>query len=148
MRDVQAADLNAVHSIELESFSKPWSIEDFEAELDNERSIFRLLEKDDKICGYFIVYTVLDESELANIAVSPEVRGQGYGKLLLKGAIDSAITANDMILEVENEPAILLYESFGFEKVGNIKNYYGSGKDAYIMKLNIKNEVRDVEEQC
>ena len=150
MRDVQAADLDAILSIEQESFGRPWSREDFEAELRSERSIFKLLEEGGEICGYFVVYTVLDEAELADIAVSPAHRGKGFGKLLLREAISTAVNATVMFLEVaeDNASAIFLYESFGFEKVGNIKDYYGSGKHAYIMKLNIKNEVRDVEKQC
>lgn len=150
IRDVLAADLEEILRIEQESFDKPWTREAFEAELSRKRSIFKLLELDGEICGYFVVYTVLDESELADIAVSPAYRGKGCGRLLLKEAVKSAAEAEVMFLEVatENTAAVFLYESFGFEKVGKIKDYYGSGKNAYIMKLNITSEVRDVEKQC
>lgn len=149
IRDVVADDISSVLKIEKESFSRPWSKEDFEIELTRKRSCFRLLEIEGEICGYFVVYTVLDESELADIAVSPCHRGKGYGRLLLADAIKSAGKATVMFLEVavENNSAISLYETVGFEKVGNIKDYYGQGNDAYIMKLNINDEVKDVEKQ-
>jgi ribosomal-protein-alanine N-acetyltransferase len=134
---VLADDIDSVTEIEKESFLKPWSKADFEAEISNKRSIFRLLETDGEIAGYFVVYTVLDESELANIAVSSKFRGKGYGRLLLDDAVKSAENAEVMFLEVavDNLPALKLYESFSFEKVGYIKDYYGKDRDAYIMKL-------------
>ncbi|MCD8569332.1 MAG: ribosomal protein S18-alanine N-acetyltransferase [Geovibrio sp.] len=149
IRDVLADDLESVTEIEKASFKKPWTREDFEAEIDRHRSIFKLLEDEGEICGYFVVYTVLDESELANIAVSPKHRGKGCGRPLLAEAIKAAEKASVMFLEVavDNFSAVGLYESFGFEKVGYIKDYYGQGSDAYIMKLSIIDEVRDVEKQ-
>ncbi|QAR33258.1 ribosomal-protein-alanine N-acetyltransferase [Geovibrio thiophilus] len=149
IRDVLADDLESVTEIERASFKKPWSKTDFETEIERERSIFKLLEEDGAVCGYFVVYTVLDESELADIAVSPKHRGKGYGRLLLAEAVRSADKASVMFLEVavDNFSAVGLYESFGFEKVGYIKDYYGQDNDAYIMKLNINGEVRNVEKQ-
>jgi len=149
IRDVLADDLDSVTEIERESFKKPWSKADFETEITRKRSVFKLLEEEGEICGYFVIYTVLDESELADIAVSPKHRGKGYGKLLLAEAVRSARRASVMFLEaaVDNTSAVGLYESFGFEKVGYIKDYYGQGCDAYIMKLDINNEVRNVEKQ-
>ncbi len=144
-----ADDLESVTEIEKASFKKPWTREDFEAEIGRNRSIFKLMELDGEICGYFVVYTVLDESELANIAVSPKHRGKGCGRLLLAEAVKAADKASMMFLEVavDNFSAVGLYESFGFEKVGYIKDYYGNGSDAYIMKLSIIDEVRYVEKQ-
>jgi ribosomal-protein-alanine N-acetyltransferase len=142
---VLADDISAIAAIERACFPKPWSHDDFEAELRRQRSIFRLLEVHGEIAGYYVVYAVLDESELANIAVSPFMRGCGYGRELLKHAVKSASAAKVMFLEVgvDNEAALRLYREAGFEEVGYIKDYYGKGSDAYIMKLNICDEVRD-----
>ena len=38
----------------------------------------------------------------------------------------------------KNEPAIKLYENFGFKNLGIRKNYYKGQFDAYIMKLMIE----------
>ncbi|WP_022849978.1 ribosomal protein S18-alanine N-acetyltransferase [Limisalsivibrio acetivorans] len=147
IRDAACRDLEQVCDIEKASFPKPWSRESFLAEIERERGIFKVLEIEGRVAGYFVIWTVLDEAELANIAVSPEHRGRGLGKLLLANAVASAKDAKEVFLEVavENRPAILLYESYGFKKVGLIRSYYGQGKDANIMKFSIEEEVNDVE---
>ena len=55
--------------------------------------------------------------------VAPETQGQGVGKALLRALIDRARTCEgleriNLAVVTDNEPAIRLYRSLGFEKYG------------------------------
>jgi len=47
--------------------------------------------------------------------------------------------ASAMMLEVEleNQPAIKLYESLGYMKISVRMDYYGPGKDAHVMRKDL-----------
>lgn len=76
------------------------------------------------------------EYEIHTIGVDPEHRGRGIGRRLLDELL--AFAGDDVIfLEVrtDNEPAIALYRSVGFQTVGVRRRYYrASGADAYTMR--------------
>lgn len=86
---------------------------------------------------------VLDEIEILTILTHPNFRGQGKAKALLEHLISYAKENNvrQIFLEVniENQPAISLYEKMGFTKTGVRKNYYkmkdGLFKDALLYRL-------------
>lgn len=77
----------------------------------------------DKVVGYMDATHCFDENELFDLFVLEEYRRMGYGKKLLAKALKMN-EPNVMILliEVDNGPAIRLYESMGFEKVQNRNN--------------------------
>ncbi|ASX02147.1 ribosomal protein S18-alanine N-acetyltransferase [Mycobacterium intracellulare] len=76
------------------------------------------------------------EHEVHTIGVDPAYQGQGIGRRLL----DELLTFADggvVYLEVrtDNEAAIGLYRSVGFEQIGLRRRYYRvSGADAYTMR--------------
>jgi len=76
------------------------------------------------------------EYEVHTIGVDPAYQGRGIGRKLLDellGFADSGV----VYLEVrtDNEPAIALYRSVGFEQIGLRRRYYRvSGADAYTMR--------------
>lgn len=76
------------------------------------------------------------EYEIHTIGVDPEFQGRGVGRAMLDRLL--AIAGTDTVyLEVrtDNVPAIALYESVGFVKMGVRKRYYRiSGADAYTMR--------------
>lgn len=76
------------------------------------------------------------EYEVHTIGVDPEFQGRGIGRELMIRLLDIA-AGGAVFLEVrtDNEPALRLYESLGFAKVGLRKRYYRvSGADAYTMR--------------
>ncbi|MUL77235.1 ribosomal protein S18-alanine N-acetyltransferase [Mycolicibacterium sp. CBMA 226] len=76
------------------------------------------------------------EYEIHTIGVDPAYQGQGIGRELLEALLGIA-DGGTVFLEVrtDNEPAIGLYESTGFVKMGVRKRYYRiSGADAYTMR--------------
>ena len=50
--------------------------------------------------------------------------------------------ARDLTLEVgvENGAAVALYESLGFRHERHVRDYYGPGKDAWKMRLNLQRQ--------
>ena len=76
------------------------------------------------------------EYEVHTIGVDPALQGQGIGRRLLDELLNFA-DGGVVYLEVrtDNEAAIALYRSMGFEQVGLRKRYYRvSGADAYTMR--------------
>ncbi|RSX56099.1 ribosomal-protein-alanine N-acetyltransferase RimI [Bifidobacterium dolichotidis] len=99
-----------------------------------------------QLCGYAGFWYDGDDAEIMTIGVAKQFQQQGRGARLLQALIDAAREqgANRMLLEVrtDNEPALALYEHFGFERLGLRKRYYmPEGKDAYTMVLELKPRV-------
>jgi ribosomal protein S18 acetylase RimI-like enzyme len=71
-------------------------------------------------------------SRLAAMGIAKELRGKGAGSWLMKKLVDEACERGDkeMVLEVieQNEPAIRLYQSYGFESVRRLVGYTCRGK--------------------
>lgn len=78
------------------------------------------------------------ESEVHTMAVEPDMQGAGVGRRLLAALLDEADAhGGPVFLDVrtDNEPAIGLYRSVGFERIGVRPRYYQpSGADAYVMR--------------
>lgn len=124
-----AEHITQIAQLEKECFSEPWSENALEEELANENSHF-LVAVSDKVMGYIGVQEICGEAYITNVAVFGEYRKSGVGRALLKSACYGAKSRNCEFITLEvresNEPAIALYESEGFEKVGVRKNFYSS----------------------
>lgn len=87
-------------------------------------------ERDGVLLGYALVLLRSGTSlaRLYSIAVSPEARGQGVGKILLQAAANAAIDGGAMLMRLEvrpdNEPAIRLYREAGYREFGRYLDYY------------------------
>ncbi|ADQ03880.1 ribosomal-protein-alanine acetyltransferase [Caldicellulosiruptor owensensis OL] len=140
IRRMTEKDIDMVHEIEILSFSVPWSKESFIDEIKNKNAIYYVYEEDSKVWGFAGMHHIVDEGHITNIAVHPQKRGQGIGRLLLSALISYA-KENGLVgltLEVrsKNYVAISLYKSLGFIQEGIRKNYYSDPPDdAIIMWL-------------
>ena len=136
---MKAEDLEHVWEIEKLSFSLPWSIESLRLEVkENQCAKYYVIKLDDRLVAYAGMWIVLDEAHITNIAVHPDYRGKGFGRMILKTLIGVAkgIGMERMTLEVRvsNTPAINLYTKYGFFAVGKRPNYYVKPvEDALIM---------------
>ena len=130
-------DLSALLEVEQASFSQPWTETAFRNEFKNPYSRLWVLEEGALVIGYICAWFVYDEGQIVNVAVLPEYRRRGTGKLLVQHVLQEAITQGVRSLSLEvrksNVVALDLYESFGFEKVAVRKLYYENGEDALLM---------------
>ena len=141
LRDAARADIQSVVRIERASFSDPWSAMSFAALIGHEHARFVVAEegRTGEVVGYTVSWHVVDEAELANIAVASDARRRGVGALLLDAALEDARAAGCAVLYLEvrasNEAALRLYESRGFEQIGRRRAYYRAPvEDALVMR--------------
>lgn len=127
IRRLHQEDLPRVMAIEKAAYEFPWTENIMK---DNWRSGYLnwAIEVDQQLIAYAWVSCKSDEAELLNITVTPELQARGYGRQLLT-AILSELDQKGMsmlFLEVResNAKAIKLYESLGFNQVGERRNYY------------------------
>ena len=135
-----AADVDAVHEIEVASFRTPWSKESFLHDVEeNQCARYLVVREDGRAIAYAGVWFILDEGHITNIAVHPDRRGMGYGEMVTRAMIQLAADSgmNWMTLEVRrsNAAAQALYHKLGFIDVGYRKRYYENSEDALIMAL-------------
>jgi [ribosomal protein S18]-alanine N-acetyltransferase len=132
-------DLEAVHRIELASFSSPWPPNAYQSELSQNRLASYLVARvDGEIVAYGGMWLMVDEAHITTFAVHPAWRRQRIGERLLLAFLDLAIArhAREATLEVRlsNIAARRLYEKYGFRPVGLRPRYYSdNGEDALIM---------------
>jgi ribosomal-protein-alanine N-acetyltransferase len=133
-------DIDTVLAIEEAAFTNPWSRDMYLAELQNTGVSFLFLARDHagEAIGFCSFWRVLDELHINNLAVVPERRRAGVGAALLSRVIaeGAALGARRATLEVRrsNEPALRLYERFGFTLAGVRQAYYSQPvEDALVL---------------
>ena len=138
-RKMTAADVDAVAALEAATFTAPWKPDTFQSLLDRSGAELWVLDDPDAgVVAYAVVWCILDQGELANIAVAESHRGKGLGRYLLGKVLDVArergVQSLYLEVRVSNEGAIELYRSFAFTQVGVRKKYYDKPvEDALIM---------------
>ncbi len=141
VRLMKSADVPSVAEIEREAFTTPWKAETFEGLIGRDGMELLVMEDPDgTVVGYAVLWCILDQGELANIAVRPEDRGRGLGAQLLREVLSACRErgVQSLYLEVRasNEAAIKLYGQFGFQDVGRRRDYYRNPtEDARIMEV-------------
>lgn len=117
-----------VAAIEQVCFSTPWSEQSIREELQNGQALVLTLSVCKEVVGYIGVHIVLDEAYVTNLAVLPAFRRKGYGRRLLKAAMDACKQRDCAFLSLEvrvsNEAAKALYASCGFSERGRRKAFY------------------------
>lgn len=114
-----------------------WSMDSLRSQLEKADSRCTVAVENDTVVGFLAFEQVLDEGSIVEVAVHPSCRRQGIAKALIDRAIGSADGLNLIFLEVRqsNLPAISLYTSLGFDKLGERKDYYDDPKEnAIIMR--------------
>lgn len=123
----QIADLEKI------CFNDPWSENSIASELGNRLSHWLVALDGEKVVGYVGSQTVLEETDMMNIAVHPAYRKQGIATELIEALIQvlKERGSHSLMLEVResNNPAKELYLKMGFELVGIRKNYYRNPKE-------------------
>lgn len=144
IRAAEQADLLSVFRIEKQCFTQPWPFASFERFL-GEPGFLVAADEDDAVLG-FVVADVTpnygrDLGHIKDIAVHPEMQGEGVGSRLLTRALETlaAEGAETVKLEVResNERAQALYRRFGFRAMRAVPGYYGDGEAAVVMTMDL-----------
>lgn len=140
VRAIKPEDIAQIAQIETLCFAMPWSEESIRKDV-MENAVARWLVVDDgagRVLAYAAMWFVLDEAHVCNVAVHPENRGRGLGKLvfgaLVKLAEENSMSLMELEVRRSNLVAQNLYHSFRFIDVGYRKRYYEDNKeDALLM---------------
>lgn len=136
------ADAPRCHELERVLFpdESPWPVSAFVDEINTSHNHYFAAREDGVLLGYAGVSLLAGthpNAEVHNIGVDPAAQGRGIGRLLLTALLELAdANGGPTFLDVRfgNDPAIGLYESSGFVKIGLRKKYYmPSGADAVVM---------------
>ena len=118
----------------------PWPAVAFQRELAATHNHYVAARTGDLLVGYAGIARLGRKSpfeyEVHTIGVDPAYQGRGIGRRMLAELLKFA-DGGVVYLEVrtDNEAAIALYRSMGFEQVGLRRRYYRvSGADAYTMR--------------
>jgi len=135
-------DLPALAALERRCFSMPWGEREFRLGLVG--GVFKVfgLHGPQGLAAYISFHHILDEMEVLNIAVHPDLRRRGLGARLLGLALGicAGLGVRTAHLEVRtgNAPARALYARFGFVQTGLRRGYYtDTGEDAVLMALDL-----------
>lgn len=121
IRSMTHADIPQVHELDQLCFEQPWQLN-----LDSMKNCYfksaysSLLFKDQQLLAYQISTQFLDQVHLARLAVHPQARRLGLGRLLVNNLFlevgqdaSSTITVNT---QIENLPSLNLYQKLGFAR--------------------------------
>ena len=136
IRRLTYADLPQVIAIERRAFPAPWSLAMFVLELSKPAGICLAATEGKTLVGYMICSRYDTVWHVMNVAVDPDLQGEGLGSEMLERLLVEGDPAARYTLEVRrsNGPAIRLYERFGFRAAGIRRRYYqDNGEDAVIM---------------
>lgn len=139
VRAATTSDVAAVTALEQRCFADPWPRSAFAVLPANPNAFFGVATVAGALAGYVVGWHVMNEAELANLAVEPAVRRSGVGGRLLDAMLDDAgrraIDAIFLEVRESNEAARRLYASRGFAEVGRRKRYYHRpDEDALILR--------------
>lgn len=135
---IGADSVEKLMAIEQRCFSNPWTADHFiSAAGSSFVEIFGYC-LGETINGYIVLYRIKKVMIVANLAVSPEERRKGIGRILLEFGIECGRRhrCNFAVLDVRksNQPAIDLYRTLGFNVLGSNRNYYSNPtEDSFIM---------------
>lgn len=134
-------ETTAVQVAELESicFDDSWSLRSIASELENPLSLWLVWMENGRVLGYVGSQTVMDETDMMNVAVHPDARRKGIAESLILALADALKRKQSKSLTLEvratNAAAIGLYNKLGFTEIGRRKNYYRNPReDALILR--------------
>ncbi len=138
-KEMEECHVRQVAQLEAQCFADPWSEDSIRRELTNPLSLWVVALRDKQVVGYAGSQSVLGESDMMNIAVSYDYRGQGIATALVRELVEKLRQKGNYQLTLEvrasNTPAKNLYEKLGFYQVGCRPNYYHNPKeDALILR--------------
>jgi ribosomal-protein-alanine N-acetyltransferase len=153
LRSMSAADLEQVLEIEQRNFSEPWTRRAFLAEIETKPISQPLVAVyNDQIIGYVVPWFIVDEVQIADIAVHKDFRRRGLARRMVAQVCELAQRRGCRIAHLEvsstNAAGRKLYESTGFYVTGVRRDYYGIAENALLMSKNLIAEENQPQEKA
>ena len=143
-RQANSFDLPVFVSLDKDLFPySPWSASQYKEEFSSPTRHFVVAVNElQSIIGYAGVFAPGGaEADVLTVGVIPSYRGKGIARHLMALITDWAkqqgSTAMMLEVKVDNLEAIGLYESLGYLRLNTRKDYFGSGLDALVMRLEL-----------
>ncbi|MCL2107282.1 MAG: ribosomal protein S18-alanine N-acetyltransferase [Oscillospiraceae bacterium] len=141
---MSAEHLDAAAELERRCFSHPWSRGAIAEGMAHAGARYLAALWGERLAGYLGICQVLDQADIANVAVDPAFRRKGVANALLARAETQAILRGcaEIRLEVResNAAARGLYAARGYQEAGARPGYYEDpGEDALLLTLMINN---------
>lgn len=138
VQGISEKDIKEVAALEKAVFPDPWSETSLQDTLRQSHALILGAWTEEKLAGYVILYYVLDEGEIARIAVDKSMRRRGAATALLKVLVDICTEKGivKLMLDVRksNDPAIRFYKRYGFSEDGVRRSFYvNPTEDAILM---------------
>jgi ribosomal-protein-alanine N-acetyltransferase len=157
IRPIKSIDLDALLEIEKVSFPEPWELEDFKSTLNDNKNVGLLVETHGRLFGYLIYRLEQGQFNIISMAVAPDVRRKGIGRLMFEQVVlklnplkrtQICATASERSLDTH-----LFFKALGFKGVEVLRDFYGRGHDGYDFVHNIGtpykyNENKRLDEAC
>jgi ribosomal-protein-alanine N-acetyltransferase len=145
IRELTPRDLDAVTAIDLACFPPgvAFDKELFAECLDRADCVSLGIEQDGALAAFAVISRSGPRSlQIITIDVLPVFRRQGLADALM-AEVEAAARGNGIkriVLQaaVSNDPAIALYKKWGFSIKAVLPNYYGKGKDAFLMDKELR----------
>ncbi len=145
---VQPDDWPLLVELENASHVTPWRPEHFRQSLASHHHVIGLWQRvggsfSSVLLGHAVVTTVAGESEILLFVIAKAWQGKGLGRTFLHALLEALTGVVDQVfLEVRasNIPAIALYDSLGFNQIGERKGYYETPwgrEDAIVLALDV-----------
>ena len=140
LRAARVADLEAIHAIEVASFSDPWSRSSLrDTILGGTAAVVVAADAMGSVVGFGVLLVAADEAEIANVAVAEAERRRGVGAALVDHLIGEAARRGGRSIHLEvresNAAARALYATRGFSEVARRRQYYRKpDEDAVILR--------------
>ncbi|MBP3462379.1 MAG: ribosomal protein S18-alanine N-acetyltransferase [Tyzzerella sp.] len=135
------ADIKQIAELEAKIFSDAWTEKSVMETFEQTQAFITVAEVDGRLAGYCIIYYVMDEAEIARIAIGEDVRRQGIGKGLLDYTCECCKERQieRLLLDVRegNEGARAFYQKYGFQTDGIRKNFYDLPKENAVLMSRI-----------
>ncbi|MBO5472679.1 MAG: ribosomal protein S18-alanine N-acetyltransferase [Lachnospiraceae bacterium] len=137
-RQMVPADVPFISRLEEETFSMPWSAEDFLKMIEQKDARYYVAEEEGRLLGGCGVLLIVGEGSITNVVIVPEARNKGVATGLMRYMMEEGaregIEAYTLEVRVSNAPAIHLYEKLGFVSEGIRPGFYEKPtEDAMIM---------------
>jgi ribosomal-protein-alanine N-acetyltransferase len=122
---------------------RPWSAEQLWGELAGvpDTRVYVVARHEEVVTGYAGLAVGPDSGDVVTLAVRPDARRHGVGRALLRHLLSEAgrRRLREVLLEVraDNEPALALYRSAGFKRVGQRQGYYQDGTDGWVLRRRV-----------